>query len=137
MDRITLKIIILKNVEKVWNYYTDPKHILKWNFADSSWHCTKAENNLKVGGKFNYRMESKQENFGFDYYGVFEEIIPFKSLKSSLGDGRHVDIYFNKIDENSTEIVQVFEPENDNLIDMQRNSWYAILNNFHKYVENN
>ena len=137
MDKITLKITILENVAKVWDFYIKPEYIKKWNFAEASWHCPKAENEFEVGGKFNYRMESKKEDFGFDYEGVFDEIIPCKSIKSILKDGRIVEIHFNKVDESTTEVTQIFEPENNNMLDMQRDGWYAILNNFHKYVENN
>lgn len=137
MDNITLNITILADVEKVWQLYTEPKHILKWNFAEETWHCTKAENDVKIGGNFNYRMESKKEKFGFNFAGTYDEVIPFELLKFHLDDGRHVEVRFNKIDDHTTEIVEIFQPENDNLIDMQRDGWYAILNNFHKYVENN
>lgn len=137
MEPITIKITILDNVEKVWRYYTEAKHITKWNFAESSWHCPEAENNLEVGGSFNYRMESKKEDFGFDYKGIFDEILPLNLLKFHLDDGRKVEVKFNKIDENTTEVVETFEPENNNMFDMQRDGQYAILNNFHKYVENN
>lgn len=137
MDSITLKITILENVEKVWSYYTEPGHIVEWNFEDRSWHCTKAENDLRVGGSFNYRIESKKEDFGSDFSGFYDEIIPQKLIKFHFEDGRNVEIRFNKLDEKSTEVIEIFEPKNDNLIDMQRDSLYAILNNFHKYVENN
>ncbi|MGS0747675.1 SRPBCC domain-containing protein [Halpernia sp. GG3] len=110
---------------------------MKWNFAESTWHCPKAENNLEVGGTFNYRMESKKDDFGFDFKGIFDEIRPSKLLKFHLDDGRKVVVDFNNIDEKTTEVTETFEPENDNLIDMQRDGWYSILNNFHKYVENN
>ncbi|WP_417429485.1 SRPBCC domain-containing protein [Halpernia sp.] len=136
MDKITLKIIILENVEKVWKYYTEPNHIMKWNFTDPSWFCPKAENNLQVGGSFKYRMESKKENFHFDFEGVYDEIIPLKLLKSHLIDGRTIETQFHEIDGKTTEVIQIFQPENDNLRDSQRNNWYAILDNFHKYVEN-
>lgn len=136
-ENIILKITILENVEKVWEYYTKPEHIIKWNFAEPTWHCPKAENNLEVGGTFNYRMESKKDDFGFDFKGVFDEIAPSQLLKFHLDDGRKVVVNFNNIDEKTTEVTETFEPENDNMFDMQRDGWYAILNNFHKYVENN
>lgn len=137
MDNITLKITILDNVQKVWTYFNEPKHIEKWYFADKTWHCTKADNDLKVGAYFKYRMESKKEDFGSDFEGVYDEILPFETIKSHLLDGRKIEVHFNKIDENTTELIEIFEPENDNLIDMQRDGWYLVLNNFHKYVENN
>lgn len=136
MENITLKITILENVDKVWKYFTEPKHIKQWNFAESTWDCPKAENNLEVGGHFKYRMESKKRDTGFDFEGVYDEIIPLKLIKYHLSDGRKVEVQFNEIDENTTEMVQTFEPENDNMRDSQRDGWYAIMDNFHKHVEN-
>lgn len=136
MENITLKITILENVDKVWKYFTEPKHIKQWNFAEPTWHCPKAENNLEVGGHFKYRMESKKRDTGFDFEGVYDEIIPLKLIKYHLSDGRKVEVQFNEIDENTTEMVQTFEPENDNMRDSQRDGWYAIMDNFHKHVEN-
>ena len=136
MEPIKIDITILKPVEKVWEYYNEPKHITKWNFAHESWHCPKAENDLRVGGKFTYRMEAKDESFGFDLSGIYDEIIPLKKIKYHLEDGRLVEVIFNEIDATTTEVVEIFEPETQNSREMQRDGWYAILNNFHKYVEN-
>jgi len=136
MEPIKIDITILAPVEKVWKYMNDPKHIVKWNFAHETWHCTKAENNLEIGGKLQTRMEAKDGSFGFDFIGIYDEIIPQELIKYHLEDGRNVEVKFNKIDENTTEIIQTFDPEKQNYREMQRDGWYAILNNFHKYVEN-
>ena len=52
-----------------------------------------------------------------------------------MDDGRMVEVYFRKIDENTTEVIEVFEPETQYSREMQRTGWYAILDRFHKYVE--
>ena len=43
---------------------------------------------------------------------------------------------FEKIDASTTKIIITFDPESQNSREMQRDGWYAILDNFHKYVEN-
>lgn len=136
MEKITLKSTILKPVEKVWEYFTKPEHITKWNFATNDWKCPTAESDLREGGKFNYRMEAKDGSFGFDYAGTFDEIVPEKRLSYTLGDGRKVEVSFNAIDSGTTEIVEIFEPEKQNPLEMQRNGWNKILHNFEKYAEN-
>ncbi len=136
MEPIILDITILKPVEKVWEYFTDPKHITKWNFAHETWHCPKAESDFREGGKFVYRMEAKDGSFGFDYTGTFQEIVPNVLIRYVLDDGREVEVRFNKVDDSTTEIVETFEPEKQNSREMQRDGWYGILNNFHKYAEN-
>lgn len=137
MEPIKIEITILEPVQKVWNLMNDPKHIVKWNYAADTWHCTKAENDLQVGGKLIARMEAKDKSSGFDYVGIYEEIVPFKLIKYKLDDGRNVEVIFNEIDASTTQVVEIFEPETQTSREMQRDGWYAILNNFHKYVEDN
>ena len=136
MNKVTIDITILEPVEKVWDYFNDPKHIVKWNFAHESWFCPSSENDLKVGGKFNNRMEAKDGSFGFDFIGIYDEVDKNERIKYHIEDGREVEVIFEKIDENTTKITQIFDPEKQNSVEMQREGWYAILNNFHKYVEN-
>ncbi|KMQ61734.1 activator of HSP90 ATPase [Chryseobacterium sp. BLS98] len=136
MDPIKIDITILAPVEKVWNYFNDPKHITKWNFAHESWECPSSENDLRVGGKFKTRMEAKDKSFGFDFEGIYDEVIPNSSIKYHMEDGRKVEVIFDKMDENTTKVIEIFDPEKQNSVEMQRDGWYAILNNFHKYVEN-
>ncbi len=137
MEPIKIEITILKPVRKVWDYMNDPKHITKWNFANDQWHCPKAENDLRVGGTLKVRMEAKDKSFGFDYIAVYEEIQPERLIRYRLDDGRTVEIVFNQLDAGTTQVIETFEPETQNSREMQRDGWYAILNNFHKYVENN
>ncbi|WP_285268948.1 SRPBCC domain-containing protein [Kaistella rhinocerotis] len=137
MEPIKIEITILKPVHKVWEFMNDPKHITKWNFANDKWHCPKAENDLRVGGTLRTRMEAKDKSFGFDYVAVYEEIQPERLIRYRLEDGRTVEIVFNAVDPGTTQIIETFEPETQNSREMQREGWYAILNNFHKYAENN
>lgn len=137
MEPITIEITILKPLEVVWQTFTDPKHITKWNFAQETWHCPSAENNLNPGGGFLYRMEARDGSFGFDLKGVYDEIIPLQLIKYHLEDGRSAQVQFIKVDEDTTKVVQSFEPEAANSREMQREGWYKILDNFHRYTENN
>jgi uncharacterized protein YndB with AHSA1/START domain len=136
MEPVKIDITILSPVQKVWDYYNEPKHITKWNFAHESWQCPRSENDLKVGGKFKNRMEAKDGSFGFDFEGVYDEVIPNEKIKYHMEDGRNVEVVFDTIDENTTSVKINFDPEKQNSVEMQRDGWYAILNNFHKYVEN-
>lgn len=136
MDQINIDITILAPVKKVWEYYNKPEHIVKWNFADESWECPSSENDLRVGGEFNNRMEAKDGSFGFDFIGSYDEVVEHQLIKYHIEDGRNVEIVFEKIDENTTKVNISFDPEKQNSVEMQREGWYAILNNFHKYVEN-
>jgi uncharacterized protein YndB with AHSA1/START domain len=133
---ITIAATVNAPVEVVWEYWTGPEHITQWNSASPEWHTPKAENDLRVGGKFLSRMEAKDGSFGFDFGGTYDEVIPNKLIAYTLGDGRKVKIAFTDEDE-ETKIVTVFEAENQNSIEMQKGGWQAILDNFKKYTEEN
>jgi len=136
MEPIKIDITILAPVDKVWEYYNKPEHITRWNFANETWHCPSSENDLRVGGLFKTRMEAKDGSFGFDFEGIYDEVIPDERIEYHITDGRKVAVVFDQIDGNTTKVIINFEPEKQNSVEMQREGWYAILNNFHKYVEN-
>lgn len=54
-----------------------------------------------------------------------------------MDDGRKVKVLFERIDETTTKVTEIFEPDTQQPAEMQREGWYAILDNFHKHVENN
>ena len=137
MEPIIIEITILKPVNKVWDFFTEPEHITEWNIASEEWNCPSAENDLKVGGAFNYRMEMTEDDYGYDYKGIYDEVIPLQKIKYHFEDGRKVEVTFISIDENMTKVTENFEPDPAQPAEMQRESWYAILDNFHKHVENN
>lgn len=133
---ITVRIATKESLEKIWDYFTQPKHIVKWNFASEDWHCPKAENDLKVGGTFTSTMASKDGKMSFDFGGTYSEVIPMKKYAYTMEDGRKATVKFDVLD-GQTIITENFDPENENPIDMQRDGWQSILNNFKKHVENN
>ncbi|MCJ8154733.1 SRPBCC family protein [Chryseobacterium sp. SSA4.19] len=137
MEPIKIDITILAPVQKVWEYFSTPEHITQWNFAHESWQCPSSENDLRVGGKFKTRMEAKDGSSGFDFEGIYDEIILYKKIQYHLEDNRKVEVIFEAVDENTTKVIEIFDPEKQNSPEMQREGWYAIFNNFHKYVENN
>lgn len=133
---ITVENTIDAPLEKVWEYWTQPGHITKWNNASEDWHTPRAKNDLRTGGRFNTRMEAKDGSMGFDFEGVYDEVRLKDSIEYTMGDGRKVKIKFSG-DDSFTKIVETFDPENTNSLEMQRNGWQAILDNFKKYTENN
>ena len=134
--KITVQAKVLTDRHKVWDYYMNPKHIVNWNFADSSWHCPAAENDLKVGGEYCARMEAKDGSFGFDFKAIYDEVKVGENFAYTLEDGRKVVGDFED-DNGSTTLILTFDAEDQNSIEMQRSGWQMILDNFKKYVENN
>ncbi len=131
---ITIETTVNKPVNKVWEIWTDPKHIVNWNYASDDWHTTTATNDLKVGGKFSSRMEAKDGSMGFDFGGIYDQIKALEYISYELGDERKVEIKFVDNGE-STKIIETFDAENENSIELQRSGWQAILNHFKKYAE--
>ena len=134
MTTVTVQSRIDKNVENVWTLWTSPEHITQWNFASPEWHCPKAEHELSVGGTLCYHMAAKDGRMAFDYTGTFTRIEPNKLLEHALDDGRKVSVQFEDLGQH-TQITETFEVEDENSIDMQRQGWQAILDNFKRYAE--
>lgn len=131
---ITVETTVNVPVEKVWEYWTKPEHVTKWNQASPDWHCPNGTNDLRKGGKFSFRMEAKDGSFGFDFGGTYDEVIPYKLIEYTIGDGRKVQIQFES-NGNKTSIKETFEAESMNSIELQKTGWQAILNSFKKYSE--
>ena len=133
-EKITVSVRIQAPCNKVWKYFTEPDHVTQWNHASDDWHSPRAENDLSVGGKFIYRMESKDGNNGFDFGGTYTDIIPEQKISFMIDDGRTVEVLF---DENNgqTDVTETFEAENTNSVEVQRSGWQSILDNFKKHVE--
>lgn len=133
MNTITITTTVNTNSADVWQKYTSPEHIVNWNFADPSWHCPKAQNDMKIGGKYFARMEAKDGSFGFDFEAIYTNITEGKEFSYEFG-GRNCTVSFNDLD-NQTEVTVTFEPETEHSLEMQKNGWQAILNNFKLYAE--
>ena len=134
MSIITVNALVNAPLENVWKSWTDPQHIMQWNFAADDWHAPAATNELVVGGQFVYTMAAKDGSFSFDFSGMFTELTPLKSVSYLLDDGRKVDISF-ELYEGQVMVIESFEAETENSEDLQRSGWQAILNNFKKYTE--
>lgn len=123
-------------IEKVWDCWRSPEHIVKWAFASDDWEAPSAENDLRVGGKFTTRMAAKDKSAAFDFSGTYTAVKEHELIKYTMDDGRHAKIEFNNTPE-GVFVKESFEPETENTREMQTSGWQAILNNFKKYVERN
>ena len=134
--KMTVENTVNAPVEKVWNFWNAPEHITKWCAASEDWHVPKAENDLRTGGTFATRMEAKDGSFGFDFGGIYDEVKSNQTISYTMGDGRKVNVDFTASG-NTTKIVETFDAEKENPVEMQQYGWQSILDNFKKYVESN
>ena len=134
LSKITIHAEIASPIEKVWKYWTSPEHITQWNFADPSWQCPWAENDLQPGGVYKARMEARDGSAGFEFEAVYDEVSFPSTIAYTMADGRKAVTSFVE-QANATTITTVFDPEDQNPIALQEQGWQAILNNFKQYTE--
>jgi uncharacterized protein YndB with AHSA1/START domain len=132
--KVTVQAVIQAPVAKVWKCWTEPEHITKWNQASDDWHSPRAENDLRVGGKFSYRMEAKDGSMGFDFFGTYDSVELHKEISFTLGDGRKVQVLFTDLG-NETKVVETFEAEGTHPVEYQQAGWQAIMDNFKRHTE--
>ncbi len=133
---ITVETNVQAPIEKVWDFWTSPDHITKWNSASEDWHTPWAKNDLRIGGKFSSRMEAKDGSFGFEFGGTYNEVEPNEVIAYTMDDGRVAKILFST-DGKQTTITETFQAETDNPVEMQQSGWQSILNSFKSYTESN
>lgn len=133
-EQLKAETLIAAPMNVVWEAWTAPEHIMQWNAASPDWHCPKAVNPLEVGLKFSSRMEAKDGSAGFDFEGTYTEIIPKQVLAYTMDDGRTVRVEFAE-EGGGVRVVEWFDPEHENTVELQQQGWQSILNNFKQYAE--
>jgi uncharacterized protein YndB with AHSA1/START domain len=133
--KIAVSVQINAPVAKVWDAYVSPEAINQWNFASDDWQCRDARVDLRVGGSFSSHMEAKDGSFGFDFEGTYTNIVEHQLIEYSFGD-RSASVAVEQVGDGS-KVTVAFDTEDENSVDMQRDGWQAILNNYANYVLNN
>ena len=133
---ITVEATVNAPIEKVWELWADPEHITKWCAASNDWHVPYADNDLRIDGNFKTTMAAKDGSFSFDFGGVYTDVREHSLIEYTMSDGRQVKVMFVP-EGGATKIIETFDPESINPLEMQRGGWQAILDNFKKYVEAN
>ncbi len=134
-EPITIQADIQAPVETVWKVWGAPEHITQWCSASDDWHAPYADNDLQTGGRFRTTMAAKDGSFSFEFEGVYTEVDPYKKIAYTMPDDRKVEANFQDLGDNQTRVIQTFDPEASNPVEMQREGWQAILNRFKRYTE--
>ncbi len=132
--RITVSALVNKPVAHVWKIWTEPAHIMLWNAASADWHCPASTNDLRAGGFFSSTMAARDGSSSFDFGGVYDDVQLHKRIAYTLGDGRTCEILFAE-EHGGTRVVESFDAESQNPVEMQRGGWQAILDRFKKHAE--
>ena len=133
---IKVQNTINASIDKVWELWTSPEHIMNWNVPFADWHTPYAKNDLKVGCKFKFTMAAKDGSDGFDFEGTYTKIEKFSWIEYQLTDNRIANVCF---EDNGAKVklTETFEPETTNSEEMQEQFCKAVIQNFKEYVENN
>jgi uncharacterized protein YndB with AHSA1/START domain len=131
--KLTVEAIVAAPIELVWRAWTTPEDIVQWNAASADWHTTKAAVDLREGGAFSSRMESRDGKMGFDFAGVYTRIVEHALIESSLA-GRVLLVAFFAGPEGVV-VRESFDSEPTHSVEQQVQGWQAILDNFKRHVE--
>lgn len=131
---ITITTTVNAPADKVWQCWNEPKHIMGWAFAHESWHAPHAVNDLRKEGRFTTTMAARDGSMSFDFGGVYTNVKTNAEIDYTMDDGRKVSIRFESKG-GQTVVTETFDPETQNPIEMQRDGWQAILDNFKSYTE--
>ena len=130
---ITVETTVNVPIAKAWACWTEPACIMQWNAASDDWHTPRATNDPRTGGKFSARMEAKDGSMGFDFEGVYSEVVPEKHIAYAMADGRKVTVTFTAKG-GKTHVVETFDPETENPPEFQKAGWQSIIDNYAKHV---
>jgi uncharacterized protein YndB with AHSA1/START domain len=133
-EKITVETFVQAPPQRVWDAWNNPDDIQQWNSASPDWHTPRATVDLRDGGKFTSRMEARDGSVGFDFEGTYSKVVPHKLITYRMPDGREVKVEFTAKD-GGVAVQETFDAESENPIDMQRDGWQAILDNFRRHVE--
>ena len=131
--KIIVSTVVAAPMQEVWRSYTTPEDIKLWNAASPDWHTTAASVDLRPGGKFSWRMEAKDDSFGFDFEGEYTKVVPHQLIEYAFGD-RQAIVEFTEGVQGVTVTVS-FDGETTHSEEQQRTGWQAILDNFARHVK--
>jgi uncharacterized protein YndB with AHSA1/START domain len=132
--KITIETRVKADLKTVWDAWSNPEDIKRWNAASDDWHTPQSAVDLREGGKFSSRMEARDGSAGFDFEGTYTKVVPRKVIEYRMGDDREVKVEFIE-GADGVLVRETFEAESENSAEMQRQGWQAILDNFARHVE--
>jgi uncharacterized protein YndB with AHSA1/START domain len=116
----------------VWQAYTDPKHIVKWQFA-ADWETPFAETDLRPGGPFRIGMRpADHSEEGFTFEGTYREVVKPERLVQDTADGRVMTTTFEEVLGGGTRLTLSLEMAEAE--EQERTGWSQILDNLGTHI---
>lgn len=132
--KLTVEAVTRANRETAWAAYNTPEDITRWNTASPDWHSPSSRVDLREGGSFSTRMEARDGSAGFDFEGVYTQVVPKERVAYRMADGREASVRFSDAPE-GTRVRVEFDAESENPHDLQQQGWQAILDSYARYAE--
>jgi uncharacterized protein YndB with AHSA1/START domain len=79
-------------------------------------------------------MAAKDGSASFEFTGVYTDVKQHERLAYRMEDGRTVVVEFEEQGDVVT-VTETFDAESENSIELQRQGWQAILDNFKRHTE--
>ena len=79
-------------------------------------------------------MAAKDGSMSFDFSGVYTAVDLHKLIEYTMDDGRKAKIIF-AVNGKEIKISETFETENQNPVEVQREGWQSIIDNFKNYTQ--
>jgi len=118
--------------ELVWTAFTDPKHQVKWMFAND-WETPTATADLRPGGAFSMRMRpADHSEDGFELAGTYREVVKPERLVQVLEDGRLMTTVLTEVLGGGTQLV--FSVEMAMGEEQERAGYTQILDHFASHL---
>jgi uncharacterized protein YndB with AHSA1/START domain len=127
----TARVLTLSRVydaprELVWKAWTDPKHIVKWMFAQD-WETPFAETDVRPGGAFRIGMRpADHSEEGFTFEGEYREVVEPERIVQLTSDGRLLTTRFEDQGGKTKLTVSVEMAESE---EQERTGYGQILDN--------
>jgi uncharacterized protein YndB with AHSA1/START domain len=130
--QLTLTRVYNAPRELVWKAYTDPKHIVKWQFA-AEWETPFAETDLRSGGAFRIGMRpADHSEEGFVFEGTYREVVKPERLVQVASDGRVLTTTLEEVLGGGTRLTLSLEMAEAE--EQERTGWSQILENLGTHI---
>ena len=131
--KITIDTQIQAPLALVWQAYTSPEDMLEWSALSDKWIITLSCVDLRVGGQFSSRMEAKDGSFGFNYEGIYTQILPHRLVEYRLGDC-FTQVEFRDCG-SSVQVKVTLDAQVSPSLEEQEAAWLEVLARFRRHVE--
>ncbi len=131
----SVEAILLKaNIELAWDCWSDSEKLQEWFFPNSCARCLIANHDFRVGGNFDYRMETQDGSGASNFSGRFTEIEERQRIMMETDDARVLYLTFFESDEDEIEVTLCFEESTEIPAEEQLEEWQQILTRFETVV---